>query len=494
MRLQWKYTLIINLFIITFMALFFVIDDIKLRKDRIEGQIKDISRGVLIRDIADVLKTTVQDLSDVRMIERELRSVVREMGLEGQIVDVNVTDETGRIIASLKGWEIGNVVNLDREGYEGILQGRIQIYRLARYHDEWVTEAIITYPRSARFDDDSNIVIENGLIQILFAAPDVANYLSTLRLIHMIYVVVTSISLAFLINLLTTRMVIRPLESLVEIIQRADEGDLNVPFIPHMKGEIGRVSLRLANMLRQIKRAHRERIEALGRMASGVAHEIRNPLNSISMTVQYLKSLISPGEMSEEELKEAQECLDVIDKQVDRLSQITDQFLTLNRPPSLQIKPADLEELIEEVLYEFSATFSNTNISVIKRYCGQLTDVPVDSSKIRQALYNLIQNAVQAMPKGGKIYITTQLEKGRFLDRAIIEIRDTGVGIPDDIQPRVFDAYFTTREKEGGVGLGLSLTYQIVEAHQGKIELKSKVGMGTSFKIILPIRRSEVKG
>lgn len=488
MRLRWKYTLIINLFIITFMALFFVIDDIKLRKDRIEGQVRDISRGILIRDIADVLKTVVQDLSDPNMIEKELRSVVKEIGVEDQIVDVNVTDEMGKIIASLRGWEIGNMVNIGREGYERISQGRIRIYRLARYHGRWVTEAIITYPRSARFDRNSNIVIENGLIQILFDAPDVANYLWGLRLIHMIYVLTTSISLAFLISLLTGRMVIRPLEDLVEIIQRADEGDLNFLAVPRSKGEIGRVSVKLAEMIRQIKVAHRERIEALRRMASGVAHEIRNPLNSINMTVQYLKSVISPGGMSEEEFDEALECLEIIDKQVKRLNQITDQFLTLNRQPSLQIKPTDLDLLINEVLSEFNAAFNNAGISIIKRYCGELKDVPLDADRIRQAIYNLIQNAIQAMPKGGKIYITTKLERGKFLNRAIVEIRDTGIGIPDEIQPRIFDAYFTTREREGGVGLGLALTLQIVEAHGGKIELKSKIGMGSSFKIILPIR------
>ncbi len=488
MRLQWKYTLIINLFIITFMALFFVIDDVKLRKDRIEGQVKDISRGILIRDIADVLRATVQDLSDPKVIERELRSVVREMGVEDQIVDVNVTDEGGRIIASLKGWEIGNMVNVDREGYERISRGRIRIYRLARYHGRWVTEAIIPYPRSARFEDDSNIVIEKGLIQILFDAPDVASYLWELRLIHMIYVLATSISLAFLINLLTGRMVIRPLENLIEIIQRADEGDLNFLVVSRSKGEIGRVSSRLADMIRQIKVAHRERIEALGRMASGVAHEIRNPLNSISMTVQYLRSIISSGEVSEEDLNEARECLEIMDKQVKRLSQITDQFLTLNRPPSLQIEPTDLESLIDDVLSEFNAAFNGAGISIIKRYCGELKDVPLDADKIRQAIYNLIQNAIQAMPKGGKIYITTKLERGRFLNKAVVEIRDTGMGIPDEIQPRIFDAYFTTKEREGGVGLGLSLTLQIVEAHGGKIELRSKVGMGSSFRIILPIR------
>ena len=84
--------------------------------------------------------------------------------------------------------------------------------------------------------------------------------------------------------------------------------------------------------------------------------------------------------------------------------------------------------------------------------------------------------------------IRDRLERGRFLNKAVVEIRDTGMGIPDEIQPRIFDAYFTTKEREGGVGLGLSLTLQIVEAHGGKIELRSKVGMGSSFRIILPIR------
>lgn len=488
MRLQWKYNLIINLFIITVMATFFIIDDIKLRKDRIRGQMKDIARGVLIRDIADIVRVTVEGLSDPEEIARELRSLIKSMGVEGEIVDVNVTDENRKIIASLTGWEIGNIVNIDRAGYEEIARGGMRIYRLAKYHDQWVTEVIIPYASSVKFGREE-ILIEKGLIQILIAAPDIANYLSGLRLIHLTYVLITSILLAFLVNVLTTRMVIRPLESLVEIIQRADEGELDVPIKSYAKGEIGRVSLRLASMIRQIKRAHQERIEALGRMASGVAHEIRNPLNSIAMTVQYLKGILAGERVEREDLEDARECLELIDKQVKRLSEITEQFLTLNRPPKLEIEPTDVEELIDEVLAEFNAALAEAKVDVIRRYCGQLKDVPIDKDKIRQAIYNLVQNAIQAMPKGGRIYITTKREIGRFREWAAIEIRDTGVGIPDEIQPRVFDAYFTTREKEGGVGLGLAITRQVIEAHGGRIELKSKVGMGTSFTIRLPIRR-----
>lgn len=489
MRLQWKYNLIINLFIITVMATFFIIDDIKLRSDRIKGQMRDIARGVLIRDIADMVRVTVEGLSDPEEMARELRSLIKSMGVEEEIVDVNVTDENRRIIASLTGWEIGNIVNIDRAGYEEISKGRMRIYRLAKYHDQWVTEVIIPYASSARFESEGEILIEKGLIQILIAAPDIANYLSGLRLIHLIYVLITSISLAFLVNVLTTRMVIRPLESLVEIIQRADEGELDVPIRSYAKGEIGKVSLKLASMIRQIKRAHQERIEALGRMASGVAHEIRNPLNSIAMTVQYLKGILGGEKVEEEDLEDARECLELIDKQVRRLSEITEQFLTLNRPPKLEIEPSDIEGLIEEVLSEFDTTLAEARVDVIKRYCGRLRDVPIDKGKIRQAIYNLVQNAVQAMPKGGRIYITARREIDRFKEWAVVEIRDTGVGIPDEIQPRVFDAYFTTREKEGGVGLGLAITRQVIEAHGGRIELKSKVGMGTSFTIRLPIGR-----
>jgi signal transduction histidine kinase len=130
----------------------------------------------------------------------------------------------------------------------------------------------------------------------------------------------------------------------------------------------------------------------------------------------------------------------------------------------------------------------NAKVTVVTNYTSDPPEIQLDQGLIRQALFNLIQNSIQAMPKGGRIYITTQPTHtlaGRGIE---IEIRDTGVGIPPDIQEQIFDAYFTTKESEGGMGLGLAIAHQIITAHQGRIELKSQVGMGTAFQIYLPIK------
>ena len=110
--------------------------------------------------------------------------------------------------------------------------------------------------------------------------------------------------------------------------------------------------------------------------------------------------------------------------------------------------------------------------------------IPLDPGLMRQTLFNLVQNSVQAMPKGGSIYITTTLEETDTGTRQLLlEIRDTGIGIPEEVQERIYDAYFTTKDAAGGIGLGLAISHQIITAHKGKIKVRSKMGMGTAFTI-----------
>ena len=110
---------------------------------------------------------------------------------------------------------------------------------------------------------------------------------------------------------------------------------------------------------------------------------------------------------------------------------------------------------------------------------------------MRQTLFNFVQNSIQAMPKGGSIYINTLLEQiDQDAEYTVIEIRDTGIGIPEEIQEQIYDAYFTTKDATGGIGLGLAISHQIITAHKGKIEVRSKMGMGTAFKISLPLNAS----
>jgi signal transduction histidine kinase len=210
------------------------------------------------------------------------------------------------------------------------------------------------------------------------------------------------------------------------------------------------------------------------------------------MTAQHLKELFSQKEIKSQDIEETREFLNIVDYEIEQLRHISEQFLTLNRPKQLNLEPTHLNELLDRVLAEFTLTMENANVQVVRNY-ENLPHLKLDAGLIRQATFNFVRNSIQAMPKGGSIYITTELEKTIGDARQVaLEIRDTGIGIPDEIQERIFDAYFTTKEKEGGMGLGLAISHQIIKAHQGEVEFKSQVGMGTAFKITFPLATDDV--
>ena len=339
-----------------------------------------------------------------------------------------------------------------------------------------------------RIVTDSIPIIE-GYIQVLFDIPEIAIFIQKSRLLYFVSLIVVSVLLIFVIDMTTNRLIMRPLESMMEIIKRAETNDLDSLPKSYSSGEIGRVTLSLVSMLRQLNESHSKRISALGQLAAGAAHDIRNPLNSIGMTAQHLKGIFSsPEEVSSEDIEEAKELLDIVNDEIKELKKITEQFLTLNRPKKLNLQPTDLNALLDKILSEFTLTMESAKVHVIRNYDKNLPAFQLDMGLIRQAIFNFVQNSIQAMSKGGSIYITTKMKQigtGRQVD---IEIRDTGVGIPEAIQEQIFDAYFTTKEKDGGMGLGLSISHQIITAHQGEVKLQSKVGMGTSFKISLPVK------
>lgn len=331
-----------------------------------------------------------------------------------------------------------------------------------------------------------------GYIQVLFEVPDIARLINKSRQMHLLSVIIVSVLLVIIIDMTTTRLIIRPLERMMEIIKRAEAGNLESLPESYSSGEISRITATLMRMLRQLQQTQSKRIAALGQLAAGVAHEIRNPLNTIAMTAQHLKELFSQKEIKSQDIEETREFLNIVNYEIEQLRHIAEQFLTLNRPQQLNLEPTHLNELLDWVLAEFTLTMENANVQVVRDY-ENLPHLKLDAGLIRQAIFNFVRNSIQAMPKGGSIYITTELEKTIGDARQVaLEIRDTGIGIPDEIQERIFDAYFTTKEKEGGMGLGLAISHQIVTAHQGEVEFKSQVGMGTAFKITFPLATDDV--
>ena len=328
-----------------------------------------------------------------------------------------------------------------------------------------------------------------GYIQVIFGIPEIPRMIHNSRLMHLALLFVMSSLLFIIVNITTTRLIMRPLEQMTRIIRGAEAGDPDSLQQSYSSGEIGRVTHSLVRMLRQLKGAHSKRIAALEQFAGGVAHEIRNPLNSIGMTAQYLKSIFSQSKVKEEDIEEARELLSIVNDEIGQLKEITEQFLTLNRPKHLNLEPTQLDDLIDRVLAEFALSMKEPKIHVVKNYETKLPAINLDPALVRQTFFNLVQNSIQAMSKGGSIYITTRMDERGTGQRVIVEIRDTGIGIPEEIQERIFDAYFTTKENEGGIGLGLALAHQIITAHHGEVEMKSKAGMGTSFTIAFPMQR-----
>jgi two-component system sensor histidine kinase HydH len=224
--------------------------------------------------------------------------------------------------------------------------------------------------------------------------------------------------------------------------------------------------------------AERDRLAALGQMAAGLAHEIRNPLAGIKGAAQVLEA---------EDLEdEAQEMLGVVVREVDRLNLVVTQFLDYARPFVLQRAPDHVNAVATSALVLLRAQGVPASVRVEDHLAGDLPNIALDRDRLLQVLLNLLQNALQAMPSGGVLTVTTRAAMQRGGQPAVeIAVADTGVGIPPEDVPRLFIPFWTT--KDGGTGLGLAISQRIVSAHDGEMDVQSSPGVGSTFIVRLPI-------
>jgi len=227
----------------------------------------------------------------------------------------------------------------------------------------------------------------------------------------------------------------------------------------------------------EAKRA--ERLSAMGNLAAGVAHEIRNPLNAISITAQRLKSEFVPQKDQEEYASFTRIILD----EIKRLDNIINQFLSLAKTQKLNLVSTDMSKFLNEVVH-LAEIEANQKVIQVTREIDNLPEIRIDPEELKKALLNIMLNGIQATPSRGKLSVRSYLNG--LQRNIIITIKDSGAGIPKEKLSKIFQPYFSTKEK--GTGLGLSLAYRIISDHKGKIEVKSEVGKGTIFTIKLPIR------
>jgi PAS domain S-box-containing protein len=219
-----------------------------------------------------------------------------------------------------------------------------------------------------------------------------------------------------------------------------------------------------------------ERLAALGRITAGVAHEVKNPLNSMRLWLENLKESL-PSEAD----ANAQQAVQVLDKEIDRLDAVVKRFLDFTRPMEVRLEATQLADILREVIEVAQPQLRKAKVEVAQLLPIDVPEVYVDRGLLKQAVLNLVLNAVDAMPNGGRLHLVLS----RRGEMAEISVGDTGKGIPPENRQKIFQLFFTTRP--GGSGIGLASTFRIVQLHNGSIDFTSEVGRGTTFRIELPL-------
>ena len=254
---------------------------------------------------------------------------------------------------------------------------------------------------------------------------------------------------------------------------------LSVDFI-HEKGtSIGALlTMRDAESVRRIEDEIEisHRLSSAGRVTRGVAHEVKNPINAIVLHLTLLQNKIKQDD------PETRRHMEIIGSEIHRLDRVVQILVDFTRPRDLRLEEVDLRKVFEEVVVLAAPDAARRGVTLTKDLANQPLMVRVDTDLMKQAVLNLVINGVQAMNKGGVLTVLAQ----RHEETVIGEVRDQGCGIPPEAQEKIFELYFTTKGEQGGSGIGLAQTYQILHWHYGSVEFDSVVGAGTTFRLRLP--------
>ena len=297
-----------------------------------------------------------------------------------------------------------------------------------------------------------------------------------------------------IIFVITTRMT-KPIERLTVAAKRIETGDLEYRVHIEREDEIGSLATAFDQMAERLMQREKElkesqnilrradRLSSLGLLTAGLAHEIRNPLVAIRTFTQLL-----PERYNDAEFRDGFQGLAL--KEVDRICGLINDLLSFARPSRPKVVQENMNDAVDGITRILETEAKEKNVEIARDFAASLPKVWIDREQMKQVFMNLILNAIQAMKgEGGTILISTRFhsrdqsgQAGQFVQ---VEIRDTGVGIPEENLDHIFDPFFTNKDE--GSGLGLSISHQIVQEHGGYVTVESKVGAGTSFFVNIPI-------
>ncbi len=303
-----------------------------------------------------------------------------------------------------------------------------------------------------------------------------------------IWATVILVGIALLVSLAVTigaRLTLRPLRGLVAGTKRLGSGDYSHRVVVKTHSELGDLAREFNNMAaaideREQRLLRSERLATAGRLASHITHEIRNPLSSISLNTELLQEEFE--EIGGDDAAESLALCQAIRKEVDRLTDFTEEYLRFSRLPKPRLEPEDVHEVLLDLLSFTSSELEGKGVTVCRDLQAERRVVQADENQLRQAFLNLVRNAGEAMAnEGGELRVSSRAAEGQV----VVCVADNGPGIEAEALPEIFEPFFST--KDAGTGLGLALTQQIVQEHGGAISVDSEAGVGTTFTVRLPL-------
>jgi two-component system NtrC family sensor kinase len=349
------------------------------------------------------------------------------------------------------------------------------------------------------------------IIGILYVGTLEKPYIDTAKRVMLTFTLLASLCVLLLLIMLyfSTTRIIKPLQRMVAATHQIADGDLNHKVEIQSQDEIGELASAFNQMTEKLKAANKELVDwattlekkveertkelvemqarlvqseklaSLGKLAAGIAHEINNPLGGVLIYTHLLLEDADKGSAQSENLKK-------IVKETTRCKDIVKGLLEFSRPKEPEMVLTDIHDALNRALAIFEPQALFQNIKVQKEF-SEVPRIVADSSQLQQVFINIISNAAEAMAGSGILTIRTSLDKQT--DRIQIEFTDTGHGIKPEDMSRLFEPFFTTKEVGKGTGLGLAISYGLVQKHQGSIEVRSEIGKGSVFTVILPVKR-----
>ncbi len=423
------------------------------------------------REVVTEQETAYDAVRNSRSVQSALEAAIYSQ----DVIDAVIVDPTGTVIASSDPVQVGKVLST-----RAPLNNLIASSGLAQLQAVYNTEQSLEWNQPIALGDQPFGEIRIGLSTILVRS-DLNQSLAPAALAAGIALLVTVFS-----AMLLAQVVLRPMHVIRSSLSRLGRGDLGATLDLRDDAEFRELGDVFDQVSAQLRAAAPEglqpaqlaelsrRIAMVGRLTAGVAHEMKNPLNAMTIHLELLKQKLASG-------RPAGEHVEIIEHEIRRLDERIQGFLKFVRPDEASFGPVALSALIASVVHAVQPEAQRAGISIDLACTDTTLRVEGDAAQLRDVFLNLAQNAIQAMPRGGRLTIACSAVANR---RIRVRVEDNGVGIAPENLTKIFELYYTTKER--GTGVGLSMVYRTIQVHNGEIDVESTVGVGTTFVITLP--------